>query len=117
MTGTGTFFYIGPMITLTESAAAQVKSMQEKLEDKSQVLRVLVETGGCSGFEYGMAFDHPKPDDAVFESQGIKVIVDPASAVYLEGCSIKFDDGLHGKGFEVINPNANNTCGCGKSFS
>lgn len=105
------------MITLTESAATKVKSMLEEQEDKAKVLRVLVETGGCSGFEYGMAFDHPKPEDKLFESEGVKIIVDPASAVYLEGCSIKFDDGLHGKGFEVINPNAANTCGCGKSFS
>lgn len=105
------------MITLTETAAAQVKAMREKLEDDSRFLRVLVETGGCSGFEYGMSFDEPKPDDAVFESEGVRILVDPASAVYLDGCSIKFDDGLHGKGFEIINPNAKNTCGCGKSFS
>ncbi len=105
------------MITLTEAAAAQVNTLREKLEDKSQVLRVLVEPGGCSGFEYGMSFDAIKPDDTVVESRGITIAIDPASKVYLEGCSIKFDDGLHGKGFEIVNPNAQNTCGCGKSFS
>lgn len=91
--------------------------MREKLEDDSRLLRVSVETGGCSGFEYAMAFDQPKPDDEVVESQGVKLVIDPASAVYLAGCSVDFDDGLHGKGFEIINPNAKNTCGCGKSFS
>lgn len=105
------------MITLTEAAAARVKAMREELDDDSRLLRVFVETGGCSGFEYGMSFDEPKPDDAIVESEGVKMLVDPASAVYLEGCSVKFDDGLHGKGFEIINPNAKNTCGCGKSFS
>jgi iron-sulfur cluster assembly protein/iron-sulfur cluster insertion protein len=105
------------MITLTEAAGAQVKAMREALEDDSRLLRVSVETGGCSGFEYAMAFDLPKPDDEVVDSQGVKLVIDPASAVYLAGCSVDFDDGLHGKGFEIINPNAKNTCGCGKSFS
>lgn len=91
--------------------------MRQELGDDPRLLRVLVETGGCSGFEYGMSFDEPKPDDEVVESQGVKILIDPASAVYLNGCSIKFDDSLHGKGFEIINPNAKNTCGCGKSFS
>lgn len=102
---------------MTESAAAQVKAMREKAGEDSRLLRVLVEQGGCSGLEYGMSFDEPKPDDQIVESQGIKILIDPASAVHLQGCSIKFDDGLHGKGFEVINPNAKNTCGCGKSFN
>jgi len=105
------------MITLTDSAATQVRAMREKLDDSSRLLRVFVEAGGCSGFEYGMSFDHPKEDDVEVESNGVKILIDPASAVYLEGCSVKFDDGLHGKGFEIINPNAKETCGCGKSFS
>jgi iron-sulfur cluster assembly accessory protein len=105
------------MITLTESAANQVRAMREKLEDDAKLLRVFVEAGGCSGFEYGMSFDHRKEGDIEVESEGLKILVDPASAVYLDGCSVKFDDGLHGKGFEIINPNAQSTCGCGKSFS
>lgn len=117
LTGDGGFTYFTFMITFTEAAAAQVKTMREKLEDDTRCLRVLVEAGGCSGFEYGMSFDEPKADDVVVETQGLKVLIDPASAVYLEGCSVKFDDGLHGKGFEIINPNAQTTCGCGKSFS
>lgn len=105
------------MINLTDKAAAQIRSMQEKLEDPSRMLRVAVEPGGCSGFEYGMAFDHPKPDDLRVESHGITVLIDPASEAYLKDCTIKFDDGLQGKGFEIVNPNANQTCGCGRSFS
>jgi iron-sulfur cluster assembly protein/iron-sulfur cluster insertion protein len=64
-----------------------------------------------------MSFDAPKPDDALIESEGVAMIIDPASLAYLQGTSIDFDDGLHGKGFELKNPNAQSTCGCGKSFS
>jgi iron-sulfur cluster assembly accessory protein len=105
------------MITLTENAAAQVCAMREQLDDKTRLLRIFVEAGGCSGFEYGMSFDQRKEDDLEIESEGVKILIDPSSAVYLEGCSVKFDDGLHGKGFEIVNPNAKTTCGCGKSFS
>jgi iron-sulfur cluster assembly protein/iron-sulfur cluster insertion protein len=64
-----------------------------------------------------MSFDEPKTDDAVFESEGTVLLVDPASLAYLDGSLIDFDDGLHGKGFEIKNPNAQSTCGCGKSFN
>lgn len=80
-------------------------------------LRVFVETGGCSGFQYGMSFDEQKTDDAHYESEGVAIIIDPASLAYLNGSNIDFDDGLHGKGFEIKNPNAQSTCGCGKSFN
>ncbi len=76
-----------------------------------------METGGCSGFQYGMSFDEGKPDDARFESEGVQIVVDPTSLAYLDGSTIDFDDGLHGKGFEIKNPNAQSTCGCGKSFN
>lgn len=105
------------MITLTPRAAQQVRSMQADLNVPQKRLRVLVESGGCSGFQYGMSFDEPKPDDAAFDSEGVAIIVDPASLAYLSGSLIDFDDGLHGKGFEIKNPNAQSTCGCGKSFS
>ena len=104
------------MIILTESAAKQVQLLKRDAAPES-VLRVFVEQGGCSGFEYGMSFDSPKADDQTFESAGVRFLVDPTSLVYLDGCTIHFDDGLHGKGFEVKNPNASSTCGCGKSFS
>ncbi len=105
------------MITLTPRAAQQVRSMQTEMNVPQKRLRVLVESGGCSGFQYGMSFDEPKPDDAQFDSEGVAILVDPASLAYLNGSSIDFDDGLHGKGFEIRNPNAQSTCGCGKSFS
>ncbi len=80
-------------------------------------LRVSVENGGCSGMQYGMSFDEVKAGDAAFESEGVPMLVDPASLAHLQGVSIDFDDGLHGKGFEIRNPNAKSTCGCGKSFN
>ena len=80
-------------------------------------LRVFVETGGCSGFQYGMSLDLPKADDKEIVSEGVAVLLDPTSLAYLQGSSVDFDDGLHGKGFEIKNPNAESTCGCGKSFN
>lgn len=91
--------------------------MQKENQAESKPLRVFVESGGCSGFQYGMSFDDAKADDAGFESEGINMIVDPSSLAYLDGSRIDFDDGLQGKGFEIQNPNAQSTCGCGKSFS
>lgn len=105
------------MITLSPRAARQIESMRAAQGDALKQLRVFVESGGCSGFEYGMSFDLAKPDDNVFQSEGVRVLVDPTSFAYLNGCSIDFDDGLHGKGFEIKNPNAQSTCGCGKSFN
>ena len=105
------------VITLTNRAATQIRSMQQELGAERKALRLLVESGGCSGFQYGMSFDEPKPDDARCESEGIPMVLDPASAAYLGGTQIDFDDGLQGKGFEIKNPNAQSTCGCGKSFS
>lgn len=105
------------MITLTPRAAKQVRTMHADLNAAEKRLRVLVESGGCSGFQYGMSFDVAKPDDTQLESEGVALIIDPTSLAYLSGSSIDFDDGLHGKGFEIKNPNAQSTCGCGKSFS
>lgn len=105
------------MISLTPRAAKQIRSMQAELAAPEKKLRVLVESGGCSGFQYGMSFDAPKPEDQQLESEGVAILIDPTSLAYLDGSSIDFDDGLHGKGFEIKNPNAQSTCGCGKSFS
>ncbi|HYD83009.1 MAG TPA: iron-sulfur cluster insertion protein ErpA [Opitutus sp.] len=105
------------MITLSPRAAQRVRSMHAELNEPAKRLRVFVESGGCSGFQYGMSFDEPKPDDAQLESEGVSMLLDPASLAYLTGSVIDFDDGLHGKGFEIKNPNATSTCGCGKSFS
>jgi iron-sulfur cluster assembly protein/iron-sulfur cluster insertion protein len=105
------------MITLTERAANRVRTMQAELNAPSKQLRVFVESGGCSGFQYGMSFDERKDGDSELESSGVRFFVDPTSLAYLEGSNIDFDDGLHGKGFEIKNPNAQSTCGCGKSFN
>ena len=105
------------MITLSPRAAKQVCTMLNDMQAPEKRLRVFIESGGCSGFQYGMSFDEPKQDDAQIESEGVKMVIDPASLTYLQGSVIDFDDGLHGKGFEIKNPNAQSTCGCGKSFS
>jgi len=105
------------MIILTARAASQVRTMQNDLNAPQKRLRVFVESGGCSGFQYGMSFDEPKADDTEFQTEGVSVIMDPPSIAYMSGSTIDFDDGLHGKGFEIKNPNAQSTCGCGKSFS
>ncbi|MBW7896597.1 MAG: iron-sulfur cluster insertion protein ErpA [Opitutaceae bacterium] len=105
------------MITLTPRAADRVRTMQQENMGEDKLLRVFVESGGCSGFQYGMSFDEAKPDDVVFESEGVKIVMDQASLTYMNGSRVDFDDGLQGKGFEIQNPNAQSTCGCGKSFS
>jgi iron-sulfur cluster assembly accessory protein len=104
------------MISLTPRAAQQVRTMQAGLTIPDRRLRVFVESGGCSGFQYGMSFDERKDGDAEIASEGVDILVDPTSLAYLQGSAIDFDDGLHGKGFEIKNPNAQTTCGCGKSF-
>ena len=105
------------MITLTSRAADRVRTMQAEIAAPAKRLRVFVESGGCSGFQYGMSFDEQKDGDTALESEGVKFYVDPTSLAYLSGSNIDFDDGLHGKGFEIKNPNAQSTCGCGKSFN
>jgi len=104
------------MIKLTEQAAAKVNSMLENAED-GKMLRIFIEPGGCSGFEYGMSVDFPAENDKLGEDHGVRFAVDEASIDYLSGSEVHFDDGLTGKGFEIRNPNAQSTCGCGKSFS
>jgi len=105
------------MITLTPRAARRVRTMRDELGSPEKRLRIFVETGGCSGFQYGMSFDEPKAGDSELESEGVALLIDPASLAYLQGSAVDFDDGLHGKGFEIKNPNAQSTCGCGKSFA
>jgi iron-sulfur cluster assembly accessory protein len=104
------------MITLSPRAAFKVRTMQNELNAPQKRLRVSVESGGCAGFQYGLSFDEPKPDDTQFQSEGVDVLMDPTSLAYMNGSTIDFDDGLQGKGFEIKNPNAQRTCGCGKSF-
>ena len=105
------------MIILTESAASEIKKLQAEKATSGQLLRIFVEAGGCSGFEYGMSFYDQKPDDLLQESQGVEFLIDSTSHEYLDGSEVHFDDGLSGKGFDVRNPNASSTCGCGRSFN
>jgi iron-sulfur cluster assembly accessory protein len=105
------------LITLTDSAADQLRTMIEKKGNASLGLRVWVQPGGCSGFSYGMALDDaPLDDDVVSEISGLKVIVDSSSAQHLGGAKVDYLDSLMGAGFTVLNPNAVSSCGCGHSF-
>ncbi|MEE9217814.1 MAG: iron-sulfur cluster insertion protein ErpA [Acidobacteriota bacterium] len=105
------------MITVTERAVSKVKELLEKENKAGQHLRVYVEGGGCSGFQYGLTFvDEQQEDDMVIECNGFKVLVDSTSAMYLNGAEVDFTDGLNGAGFKINNPNATSSCGCGQSF-
>jgi iron-sulfur cluster assembly accessory protein len=105
------------LVTLTESAAAKVKElMAEEPAGEASVLRVAVQGGGCSGFEYALGFDSGAQEgDHQMDAFGVPVVVDPFSAPYLQGTEIDFLDGLQG-GFAINNPNATSGCGCGSSF-
>ena len=106
-----------PVVTLTENAAGQVKSMLAEDSDKQgKFLRVYVEKGGCSGMQYGLVFDEERPNDVRAEFHGVTVLVDSFSAAYLAGSKVDYVDSLTGGGFKVWNPKARQSCGCGKSF-
>ena len=106
------------MISLTDKAAEKVKGIldQEKESLPQGGLRIYVQGGGCSGFQYGMVLDEAADGDEILELSGIKVIVDPMSLRYLDGAEVDYKDDLLGGGFAIKNPNAVSTCGCGHSF-
>lgn len=110
-------------VVLTEKAVDELKVLMKREIEAERLpaesaLRLIVVGGGCSGFSYKMGFDTKvNEDDQVTEVEGIKVIVDSKSNLYLEGTQVDFQDGLMGRGFVFNNPNANGTCGCGSSFS
>jgi iron-sulfur cluster assembly accessory protein len=103
-------------ISITEKAAQKVKVAMEKQGKADFALRLFVSGGGCSGFQYGLAFDRKNDDDQLIESYGVSVIVDQESAKYLDGSEIDYEESVMGEGFKVNNPNATETCGCGHSF-
>jgi iron-sulfur cluster assembly protein len=105
------------IVSLTEGAATKIKQlMAEEPESDSGVLRIAVQGGGCSGFEYALGFDQAAQEgDHELHSHGIQIVVDPLSAPYLSGTQIDFVDGLQG-GFAINNPNVTAACGCGHSF-
>lgn len=111
-----TFVTLSP-VTLTAGAATKLAEVMTQKGLSDAALRVFVSGGGCSGLQYGMAFDTELDEaDQVFESAGVKVVVDPISLPYLQGASIDFADSLMGGGFKIENPNAVSSCGCGHSF-
>jgi iron-sulfur cluster assembly protein len=106
------------MITITEPATSQLKTLMEQQGLSDLGLRVFVAPGGCSGFQYGMRFEDESLDgDEIVSREGIQVYVDEFSAQYLEGAEIDFVDSLMGGGFTVHNPNAMTSCSCGQSFT
>lgn len=106
------------VLSLTPTAARKIRRLLEEKNLPNHGLRVFVSGGGCSGMQYGMAFEEePQDGDLLVEDQGVKLIVDPVSAFYLEGASIDYvEDDLMGGGFKIDNPNAVASCGCGHSF-
>ena len=106
-----------PVVSLTESAAGEVKTLLTKPENAGKTLRIYIEQGGCSGMQYSMVFDEPRADDFSHEIQGVGVLVDPFSAKYVRGAVVDFSDSLTSGGFKISNPNARESCGCGKSFT
>lgn len=107
------------MIKVSDNARQQVMTLLSQSEyPEGSFVRVGVKGGGCSGLMYNLEFDHEvKEGDQIFEDNGVKVVVDKKSFLYLVGTELEYTGGLNGKGFEFRNPNANRTCGCGESFS
>ena len=107
------------MITLTPAAAQEAKRLIEKEKKPNVGLRIGVKGGGCSGLTYVLAIEDvtPKQYDTVFEQEGVKVVVDAKSHLYLDGTTLDYKNALVGGGFEFRNPNAQKSCGCGHSFS
>jgi iron-sulfur cluster insertion protein len=108
------------LINVTPSAATKISELLTEENKVEAGLRVFVQGGGCSGFQYGLMIDEGEGDastDAIIESNGVRLLVDPISARYLKGAEVDFVDNVTGGGFTIKNPNAKSTCGCGSSFS
>jgi iron-sulfur cluster insertion protein len=105
-------------IDLTEAAAAKVRQFSEQTEEyRGKSFRVFIEGGGCSGFQYGFAFDERRDGDLSFDVGGVELLIDPMSLQYVAGSTVDYVDGLSGAGFKITNPNAKTSCGCGMSFN
>lgn len=106
------------IISITEKARERMHLIAKKsAPDSEHGIRIGVVGGGCSGLSYHIDFDLPKEHDNIIDLGGVRVLIDPKSAIYLKETVLEFQDGLQGKGFIFKNPNATNTCGCGESFS
>jgi iron-sulfur cluster assembly protein len=106
------------LLVLTETAAGKIRElMAEEPAGEAEVLRVAIQGGGCSGFQYGLGFDRGSQEgDLESVQHGVRVVVDPFSAPYLKGAQVDFVNGLEESGFKIDNPNATSACGCGHSF-
>jgi iron-sulfur cluster assembly accessory protein len=104
------------MITLTERAADRVRDLLRREGRPNAALRLRVTAGGCSGLRYELAFDEVQDVDHALEQHGVAVVIDPKSAPHLADCILDYADGLNESGFQIENPNAATTCGCGESF-
>ena len=105
-------------ITISDSAARRITALKAQEAAEGAFLRIAVSGGGCSGFQYGLSFDEEtSPDDVVFERDGVGVVVDEVSLGLLNGAEIDFVEDLMGASFQIKNPNAASSCGCGNSFS
>jgi len=106
------------MVTVSETAAKKLTSLIEESGFQTPFVRVAVKGGGCSGLSYDLSFDtEQQTGDTLAENNGVKILIDMKSLLYLFGTELDFSDGLNGKGFQFINPNASRTCGCGESFA
>lgn len=106
------------MVEISDSAKNRLNTLLSNDKNKNTYVRVGVESGGCSGLSYKLEFEKTKnEDDQLIENNGIKLLVNKKSVLYLAGTVLEFSDGLNGKGFVFKNPNASRTCGCGESFS
>jgi iron-sulfur cluster insertion protein len=107
-----------PSIHVTESAAAKIKELLAEEGKNDSGLRVFVQGGGCSGFQYGLMIEESGGvGDQTYESNGVRLFIDPVSVSYLKGAEVDFVDTITGGGFTIKNPNATSTCGCGQSFN
>jgi len=105
------------LVQVTDNALDQIKRLREaEAGHAGKALRIYVECGGCSGMQYGMLFDDPQSGDVISHFPGISVLVDAHSAPLLRGAVVDWQDGLDGAGFKISNPNARQSCNCGKSF-
>ena len=105
------------LVTITDAAAEKAKALLEARELTDGALRVFVAGGGCSGYQYGMALARTtEEDDTILERSGVRIVVDPESAQYLDGAEIDYVDEVMKSGFSIYNPNATKSCACGSSF-
>ena len=108
----------GRGITVTDSAVRRIAALRQQEAAEGAFLRIAVSGGGCSGFQYGLSFDDQQnPDDFIFEKDGVAVVVDDVSLDLLNGSEVDFVEDLMGASFQIKNPNAASSCGCGNSFS